>query len=86
MKIQEYKRTCNNCGKVWHSLVERENQIMTSMKFDAASGCLSACYNHSASAQRSHNFDTAMDTLEKIRACPNCGSKNYVEEIIEYEK
>jgi len=25
--VKEYKRTCKNCGQVWHSLVSREKKL-----------------------------------------------------------
>jgi len=86
-QIQEYKRKCKECGKVWHSLIEREKQIEGDKKVAALNQFSNACACNSGSAlQAQRNAGASQDTLDKLRRCPNCGSQNYKEEIITYEK
>jgi uncharacterized Zn finger protein len=84
--VQEYRRKCNSCGKTWHSLVEREKEIERQIKYHGTQGTLACCYDHSAMAQQERNQQQSMNDLEKLRSCPECGSKNYTEEVITYEK
>ena len=86
-KVKEYKRKCNECGKVWHSLVSREKKLSES---ETCSNCVqgfTACGgNLGAATQAQRNADANSKNLEKLRKCPKCGSRNYEEEVIIYEK
>lgn len=85
--VKEFKRKCNECGKVWHSLEAREknlefNKAVSSLnQFSSASTC-----NTNSSLQAQRNSNALKDTLEKLKSCPECGSQNYNEEILIYEK
>jgi hypothetical protein len=37
--MQEYQRQCQVCGKVWHSLVSREQQIHSLNKANSMQQC-----------------------------------------------
>ena len=92
--IQEYRRICKNCGKEWHSLVERENELIlrktTSRLSEIGTGmqAASCCFmcGDRGSAQYGRNVDATKNELERLKSCPNCLSKNYTEEVISYEK
>ncbi|MCX6818209.1 MAG: hypothetical protein NTU57_05125 [Candidatus Aenigmarchaeota archaeon] len=85
--VQEYKRKCNQCGKVWHSLVSREKQIEKQNKCDACVQGSSACGGDLQTATQSQRNREAKEmTLQDLKKCPQCGSANYSEEIITYEK
>lgn len=85
LHIGEYKRTCNECGRVWHSLVEREGQISKKMKSNACLMCGNTC-SGSEFGQHSRNFDANENSLTLLKKCPQCGSGNYTETVIYYEK
>lgn len=97
MQIQEYKRTCNSCGKVWHSLVSREremediNSTYESKRANSLWGLIRgkpvrgrdmACCSSNIDMKNKESGTN----LENLRKCPNCGSKNYTEDIVTYEK
>ena len=85
--IEEYKRKCNECGKVWHSLVSREKEIEKDVKFNACIQVSTACGgNLGAATQSKRSVESQQDLLDKLKKCPACGSRNYKEEIITYEK
>ena len=53
-KISEYKRKCNQCGKIWHSLRSKENQLRTKGLLDSIIGIGTAIQgNLGASTQSS---------------------------------
>jgi hypothetical protein len=85
--VKEFKRTCKECRKVWHSLCSREkaidNEIRTKGSIQASQACSG---NMGAAAQMQRNAESQKDLLNKLKKCPNCGSGNYKEEIIIYEK
>jgi ribosomal protein S27AE len=83
-QVKEYKRKCNQCGKVWHSLENREKQIQQNSGWDACIGC-NTC-NPGAQLQARRNIEAGESELDKLRKCPNCGSGDYTEEVIIYEK
>jgi len=88
LHVAEYKRTCNECGKVWHSLVEREAQIDPSGKCcdpDNLGEC-GTCGTNSAQAQYRRNIQSREESLAKLRKCPSCSSENCKTELIYYEK
>ncbi len=86
--VSEYKRTCNGCGKTWHSLAEREAQIDPSGKCcdqDNLGEC-NTCGTNGAQAQYRRNIQSREDSLAKLKKCPQCGSGNYKTEIIYYDR
>lgn len=85
LHVVEYKRTCNECDKVWHSLVSREKELGGSMKYQACQGCL-ACGDRRITTQTDRNYDAQNNLLVQLHKCPNCSSTNYLEETIYYEK
>jgi len=88
-QVKEYKRKCKECGKVWHSLVGREKEIKSSVNSNtclSAGEAMSCCGNMGTAAQAGRNADAQKDVLDKLKKCPECGSSNYEETIISYEK
>jgi len=85
LHVAEYKRVCNQCGKVWHSLVDREKQIAQKMMSNSCLMCGNTC-SGSGFGQYSRNFDANQDSLTALKRCPQCSSANYTETIIYYEK
>lgn len=87
---QEYRRRCNACGKVWHSLVAREEQIIQMQKStslmavgSAMQGCGSCgTMGSGTSAQLQRNLDGQSSELHRLRSCPQCGSSDYNERIV----
>ena len=87
VEVKEYKRKCKECGKVWHSLVDREEQIHKSAISASTVQACTACGGAlGTSAQSQRNAHSQMELLDKLRKCPKCGSTNYSEEIKTYEK
>ena len=79
MQIQEYKRTCKECGKVWHSLVSREEMIQKQFGYKTSPCCVETETDRKIS-------QACPPWLHEYRRCPNCQSYNYKEEIITFEK
>lgn len=77
---REYKRTCRSCGKVWHSLVSREEQIKRDEQSNNCNVCANCC-NPSAQLQAKRNVEANQSELYRLKRCPECGSVNY-DEII----
>lgn len=88
LHVAEYKRTCNECGKVWHSLIEREKKINPHGNCcdQDSLGEFNTCGTNGAQAQYRRNIQSREDTLSKLRKCPECSSSNFMEVIIYYEK
>ena len=84
LHVAEYKRICNECGKVWHSLADREKQLKINLVGDLCGVCGTCGSPHQA--QYSRNFDANDSSLVQIKKCPQCGSGNYTETVIYYEK
>ncbi len=91
--ILEYKRKCKQCGKVWHSLVSREDEINKSLRntgcgqFVSALGMCGGRWEAlGSSAQYSRNADALKEELNRLRKCPKCNSIDYKEEILAHEK
>jgi hypothetical protein len=82
--VAEIKRTCNQCGRVWHTLASREAEIITSMGLNACGSCGTCGSPHQA--QYNRNSDANSDSLSQIKQCPNCKSCDYKEEVIYYKK
>ena len=78
---KEYRRTCNACGKMWHSLVSREQQIERDEKANNCQVCAQCC-NPSAQLQAKRNVEANQSELSRLRACPECKSSNYNEEVV----
>jgi hypothetical protein len=81
MQIIEFKRKCNECGKVWHSLKSREEKIAKDLAHSSSmSGSFLTCCGDSATvSQYKRNKLAEQDSLEKLKSCPHCGSHNYTE-------
>jgi len=84
--VKEYKRTCRECGKVWQSLVEREKKIEKEISRASLQQAGFACCNPATATQSQRTAAAHENALQQLRRCPNCGSQNYSEEIIIYEK
>jgi DNA repair exonuclease SbcCD ATPase subunit len=92
-QIKEYKRTCNECKKTWHSLASREEKINAEIKDNSCRSVVAACgmcggsYQAlGASNQSKRNEHALTDELNRLKKCPNCGSGNYTEKVIIYDK
>lgn len=81
-RVQEYRRKCQMCGKVWHSLVQREAQIHSSQKAHACAAIGNCCGPSGAQLQASRNLDANTSELTRLRQCPSCGSANYTEILV----
>ena len=91
--VCEFKRTCNECTKVWHVLQSRENEINKKIKDSRSSQNVAACgmcggsYSaQGAATQAKHSENALEEELNRLRQCPNCSSSNYTEEKVIYEK
>lgn len=92
VQMQEYKRTCRNCGKIWHSLVSREGQLSYKATTNQIGACgsnmryASTCFmcGGSRAAQMDRNTDAIKSELDRLKTCPDCGSKNYSEDLLTY--
>lgn len=85
-KIKEFKRTCKECKKVWHSLESREKQVQKDISINNLSVLGNCCCNPGAQLQAKRNVEANQDALSKLKQCPNCGSVNYKEEILYHDK
>jgi hypothetical protein len=88
----EFKRKCKECGKVWHSLKSREDKIGKDLKDSECSQGLAGCgmcggqwSALGASEQTKRNIAASTNELERLRTCPECGSRNYEETEIRIE-
>jgi DNA-directed RNA polymerase subunit M/transcription elongation factor TFIIS len=84
-KVSEYKRTCNQCGTVWHSLTSREAEINKGIKNLKSAECCNMC-DQNARNRASSNMATYKSELERLKECPKCHSRNYSEDEITYDK
>lgn len=85
--VKEYKRTCKGCGKVWHSLASREDKLKTDSISGSCVQASTACSgNLGAATQSQRNVQSANEQLDNLKKCPQCGSSNYNEEVLVYEK
>jgi hypothetical protein len=88
----EYRRVCQVCGKVWHSLVSRETQIISNQKSNqmlACGGAMQSCgtcgsVGSGTQAQGTRNVEANQSELQRLRSCPQCSSANYKEEVINH--
>ena len=84
--VQEYRRTCLDCGKVWHSLEGREKQIQEESTCCYCSMCFPTRSKGDDVSQDEGTRDERENELVRLRTCPSCQSKNYQEEILTYER
>jgi|GEM_PF-1600151 len=91
--IIEYKRTCNECGKTWHVLADREKYLEKEQAFNQFNLCASALgnlggNNHSWGVwtQGKRNEHALKEAEYKLKRCPNCYSENYTQTELRYEK
>lgn len=91
--VVEYKRTCNQCGKVWHVLEEREKYLEREKKFNNCNMCASAFSTAGGNTnswgtwtQTQRNEHALESEMNRLKQCPNCMSSDYTETRIEYEK
>lgn len=83
--VQEYKRTCKQCGKVWHSLADRETKLETEKSSANCNMCLMAGTgnaSYDSSLQNQRNVQGLQSELSRLRQCPECLSSNYEETLI----
>lgn len=85
MSAEEYKRTCKACGKVWHSLVSREKEILQRKQANAAQGMAGTC-SPNTSATSIGTGQIIDSELQGLRKCPECGSANFEEVIVTYDE
>jgi len=93
--VQEYKRTCYACEKVWHSLKSREDTIRAGASAEGAGfgrtgGSAQSCTycgmcGGSVITMGNHGANGQKNELDRLRTCPDCGSHNYFEEVLEQE-
>jgi hypothetical protein len=90
--VKEFKRTCRNCGQVWHSLESRERELaakragynlQTAGSTMQAMGSCGMC-GTSQIPQTSRNADAVGSELDRLKRCPNCSSSSYDEESVDY--
>lgn len=91
--IKEYKRKCNECKTTWHSLAAREDQLNANLKENQCNQLVSACgmcggnwLALGASNQAKTNEQMILGEKERLHKCPKCGSGNYTEKVVYYEK
>lgn len=85
--IREYKRKCNQCGKIWHSLVNREKEISRKSFWGSIVSVGTALTGElGTSTQSQRNVDAQTEQLDNLKRCPNCGSSDYTEKIIIIKK
>ncbi len=82
----EFKRKCSVCGKVWHSLNEREAELQGEIKKSkgalkiAGWGMLVGDWSSVGSAEQSkRNVLELEKELDRLKSCPKCNSHNYTE-------
>lgn len=92
-QVKEFKRTCNECKKTWHSLSEREEELKSRLNPCKAACCgttepvgCTECRKGCFGVAGPDSAETLDKTLDSLKKCPNCGSGNYSEEIIIYER
>jgi hypothetical protein len=83
--IYEYKRTCNECGKIWYSLQSREKELEHEQCWNSCFTC-SSIGDIGAYNQARRNEQSTRDNLNNLHQCPDCHSVNYKEQLICHEK
>jgi hypothetical protein len=85
--MQEYQRQCQVCGKTWHSLLQRETEIDRDKKSNNCNVIAQGCgCNPAAQLQAKRNAESNQSELSNLKKCPQCGSANYNERIIDHAK
>lgn len=90
--IKEYKRKCNQCHKVWHTLASREEEIEKRIRSASGETFVNECDTCGSAqgignrAQINRNRDQNKSELDKLKQCPSCGSHDYKEEVLIYGK
>jgi hypothetical protein len=84
--VQEFRRTCNQCGQVWHSLATREETLKTDSFCNSCEALCNACGDRKLVKAAEHNAQTADNELARLQHCPKCSSSNYTEEVISYNQ
>jgi hypothetical protein len=84
-QVSEYKRTCKQCSFVWHILAEREEQIKKGIEANKKDECCNMC-DENAKRQRIERFSSFQNEFKRLKICPKCGSGDYQEETLVYEK
>ena len=91
--MAEYRRTCQACGKMWHSLASREQEVQGKEKSEAfmqgttgMAACGTCGMTLPAAAQHSRNKEVHTSELQRLRSCPECQSANYREEIVQHNR
>lgn len=80
----ETKRTCKVCKKVWCSPVLKEKELKDKIGVEDVRQTLSVVQgNYGTAAQERKNSDSLRDNLDRSKTCPECGSSNFIEEIID---
>ena len=69
--VKEYKRKCNECGKVWHTLAAREKEVEKQMKSNNFQ-ILANCCNPGAQLQAKRNVEAGASDLNNLKKCPDC--------------
>jgi len=86
LKVIEFKRICNECGQVWHSLKNREDALKKEENDSACQTSLMACScRPEATAQYNRNKMAAQTDLNSMKKCPKCGSTNFKETEITFD-
>jgi len=83
-RVEEYRRTCRVCGKIWHSLLDREKVIKNDVKNNQCEG-ITTCCNPAARIQVQRNIAAQDSEISRLRTCPVCKSANYSEEIVVHD-
>lgn len=91
--VAEFKRTCNQCGKVWHVLASRENYLEREDTCNSCNQCSSALGTMGGNyvswgtwTQTKRNEHAIKAEKTKLKQCPDCHSSDYSQMTIEYEK
>ena len=91
---KEYRRECHRCGKVWHSLVKREEELNRRQSMNEPSDCCccgsstetNCCGGETKKSkdtrQKRLNADPSYSELTRLKKCPDCHSTNYKEIIV----
>ncbi len=82
----EFRRKCRRCGKVWHSLCSREEQLVANSKAGFCGFCfdLLDSNEHKAAVEiREGQRNSAHSELFRLHQCPECSSTSYDQEVLE---
>ena len=81
----EWKRTCKACEQIWHISPEDYNKTggLTDSVI-ALGGTMSN--NHAARQQAIGNMNSQDARKDAMNTCPKCGSKNFTQVSVDYDK